>query len=551
MLAFLGAAMALLLLAAANTPLPAAHLRRGLFLRRQLGESSSQSPSSSALSPTSHFVARRGDQLYLQGKPFHFVSFNAPDLHVVEDGSWHPITAWEQEDALATIQRVGGQVVRIYTMSVLGGLNNGSWTHVQGPGQYNEALFRDLDRLIALAHRRNVRIIIPFIDNWEWWGGVKQFAGMYGKPFGDFYRNAEVRRGFKDLVRFLLLRNNTETGVLYRDDPAILAWETGNELDYDGGEGSLPTAAEMDEWTADVAAHIKALDPNHLVLDGRLLRNRDVSPSALADKNIDIITDHFYPNTPYSFDDRLDRMVSFTRGRKPFLVGEFGLVPPPTVEALLKRVVHEQTIVGALLWSLRPHSDSGGYYWHNEYDSWNAYHYPGFASNQDSGEIEVMRYMETYAHAIRGLPVPRARAPGRPELIPSSTTEAIAWRGAVGAQYYELQRQEEATKGWTTVADKLFDDANPFVPFTDATARPGVAYRYRIIGVNEAGKGLPSPALAISSSGSSSGSKNRTGLDEEPAAAGSSSLAVVATAMQGGKSSVSTGGVRAPAKYRQ
>lgn len=546
-LAIVGAALALLLLAAANTPPTAASLRRAgrhLLPTRQLGEQ--QSSASSAADSMSHFVTRRGDQLYLQGKPFRFVSFNAPDLHVVEDGSWHPVAAWEQADALETIRRAGGQVVRIYTMSIVGGLNNGSWAHVLGPERYNEALFRDLDRLLALARAHGVRLVLPFIDNWEWWGGIKQFAALYGKPFGAFYRDAAVRAGFKDLVRFLLLRNNTETGVLYKDDPTILAWETGNELDYDwGGDTELPTRAEMDAWTADVAAHIKALDPNHLVVDGRLLRNRDVGPSALADPNLDVITDHFYPNTPYSFSERLDRMLGFTRGRRPFLVGEFGLVDPPTVEALLARVVGDEAVAGALLWSLRPHSASGGFYWHNEYDNWYAYHYPGFPSNAQSGEPQVMAMMEKAAYAIRGLPVPPRAPPGRPELLDSSTTDAIVWRGAVGAVSYELQRQElgaaatgAAEKGavaaaggkWTTVASELSDAANPFVPYADATAAPGRAYRYRIVAVNEAGRGLPSQAVTIGSK-----PRARPGLE-----AGSSSMPAAAAAMQ--KSKADAGG---------
>ena len=40
-------------------------------------------------------------------------------------------------------------------------------------------------------------------------------------------------------------------------DPAILAWETGNELQ------SVPI-----EWTSDITSYIKSLAPNHLTMDG-------------------------------------------------------------------------------------------------------------------------------------------------------------------------------------------------------------------------------------------------------------------------------------------
>jgi hypothetical protein len=53
---------------------------------------------------------REGDRLVLGGSPFRFVSFNMPDLHVVEDGTWHRVTPWEQEDGLLTVARLGGQV---------------------------------------------------------------------------------------------------------------------------------------------------------------------------------------------------------------------------------------------------------------------------------------------------------------------------------------------------------------------------------------------------------------------------------------------------------
>ncbi|GAB5029929.1 beta-mannanase [Nannochloropsis oceanica] len=480
------------------------------------------------------FVMRKGDQLLLHGAPFRFISFNVPNLHVVEDESWHRASLWEQEDALQTIARMGGQVVRTYPLSIVGGLNNGTYTHVLGKGLYNEALLCDLDQLLVVADRLNVRLIIPFIDHWEWWGGIPQFTKLYNASFGDFYRSSEVKKGFKDLVNHVIMRRNTLTGRLYRDDPAILAWESGNELDYvdmdeDRLSLPLPSRGEMDKWMSELAAYIKGLDPNHLIVDGRLLNDREVSKVQLEDPHIDLISDHFYPNAAnITFEERLEHVVSFTKGHKPFMVGEFGLVTPELVDVLAKRVIAEPAVAGALLWSLRSHNVNGGFYWHHEYDNYWAYHYPGFTSNSTDCEKDIMVIMEKHAYAIQGLPVPSASVPTRPEMIEGSSTEALAWRGAVGAQFYELERQEvmemqEETGGlpekgaagapslkisaglrsggkWVKVSDKLLDSTNPYIPFNDSTAQPGKTYRYRIYGVNDAGQSVASSPLMITAS---------------------------------------------------
>jgi hypothetical protein len=65
---------------------------------------------------------------------------------------------------------------------------------------------------------------------------------------------------------------------LWQDDPAILAWETGNELNFDEINPGLPTAGEMDAWVQELSAFIKDIDSNHLVMDGRLLNNQVKGP---------------------------------------------------------------------------------------------------------------------------------------------------------------------------------------------------------------------------------------------------------------------------------
>ena len=69
-------------------------------------------------------------------------------------------------------------------------------------------------------------------------------------------------------------RTNTVTGVTYRDDPTIMAWNLANELRclYTGSssesDSSSSCAQAMDDWTREMADHLHAQDGNHLVTTG-------------------------------------------------------------------------------------------------------------------------------------------------------------------------------------------------------------------------------------------------------------------------------------------
>jgi mannan endo-1,4-beta-mannosidase len=56
-------------------------------------------------------------------------------------------------------------------------------------------------------------------------------------------------------------RVNPLTGLAYRDDPTIMAWELMNE-----GNAS-PEALRL-AWTAEMSAYVKSIDRNHLVGSG-------------------------------------------------------------------------------------------------------------------------------------------------------------------------------------------------------------------------------------------------------------------------------------------
>ncbi|MCJ7756299.1 MAG: cellulase family glycosylhydrolase, partial [Thermoanaerobaculales bacterium] len=215
--------------------------------------------------PSPGFVTARGDRLFEGQDEFRFLSFNVPNLHYIEDDMrfaqampfrWS--NEYEVRDALDSIRQMGGLVVRIYALSVRKPDDPDDMPrHVFGPGEFDERGFEALDMVLDVARTKGVRVIIPLVDNWSWWGGVAEYAAFREKPREAFWTDPELIDDYKKTLRFVLERVNTRNQVTYSDDPTILAWETGNEL-------QCPHA-----WTAEIAAYIHQLDPNHLVIDGR------------------------------------------------------------------------------------------------------------------------------------------------------------------------------------------------------------------------------------------------------------------------------------------
>jgi hypothetical protein len=234
------------------------------------------------------FITREGDKLMEGNKEFRFLSFNIPNLHFIEDNMPFEETnpyrlpdSFEIADALLSVQQMGGQVVRIYTITVFKEeAPEGFPCHVLGPGQFNEEAFVALDRILALANQIGIRLIIPLVDNWKWMGGVPQYAAFRNKQPREFWTDSLLIADFKKTIAFVLTRKNTFTGITYSEDRAILAWETGNEL------------YSPFSWTAEIATYIKSLDANHLVLDGTggaLLREEMINQP-----DIDLLQTHHY-----------------------------------------------------------------------------------------------------------------------------------------------------------------------------------------------------------------------------------------------------------------
>ncbi|MDZ7721266.1 MAG: cellulase family glycosylhydrolase [candidate division KSB1 bacterium] len=327
------------------------------------------------------FITVDGSRLMQGEQEFRFISWNIPNLNFVEDEmaftrehEYALPTAYEIRDALESVKQMGGRVVRAYTFPVRSEEDaEGVPKYVLGPGEFNERAFATMDTVLAIANQVGVRVILPFLNQWKWMGGRPQYAAFRAKSEDDFYTDRQLIDDFKTTIEYVITRENTVTGVQYRDDKAIMCWETGNEL-------VCPY-----EWTREIARLIKNLDINHLLMDGyHAIDSRPVREESITDPNVDIISSHHYETDPEKIFKHIQINLDHINGRKPYVLGEFGFVGTPVIEKYLDWVM-DNPIPGALIWSLRYHRHHGGFYWHSEPlggGVFKAYHWPGF----DSGE---------------------------------------------------------------------------------------------------------------------------------------------------------------------
>ena len=445
------------------------------------------------LSAPEGFITRSGSILYEGDEVFKFSSVNCPVLFY-NDSMSRITDPFETRDIIETVSQMGGRVLRSMPISVKRPFEDGSQKMVLAPGEFNEAAFVQLDYALMLCNEYDVRLILPLVDCYDFHGGSPNYNGFrelsatkergysytaHGDPF---YTDPQIREDFKKTIEYVLNRVNTFTGVAYKDDKAILAWSTGNELN--------PT----DEWTLDIASYIKSIDPWHLVMDGNAWVTSEAS---LKSDDIDILTKHYYPGRTPGVPalDILNDEKEICGAGKALIIGEYGMYDPPSYDALL-RAVYEGQASGAMIWAIRPHLASGGFQnWLERADPlYYDFHWPGFHTGDGYHEIETLNIISYWGWKMQGLPVPEKTAPRPPVMLPVSSVRMIWWQGSTGAEHYTVQRSLDGEEWITVAADVVISNYPVNIPFNDTSAEPGNTYYYRVIAHNSGGASEPSGA---------------------------------------------------------
>ncbi|TDD18895.1 hypothetical protein E1218_25175 [Kribbella turkmenica] len=478
-----------------------------------------------------HFVTRTGDKLMDGPDEFRFVSTNMPDvLQIITNKKFEAESPmrlpneYELRDAVATVKQMHGQVMRTFVVTVTDGSDPTAGPNymvnapVGGDGvSLNEGAMRVLDKLLQICNEEGIRLYIPLVN---YKATLRGGTSTYGENFFTVGSKANAR--FKDMVGQLVNRTNTYTGVRYKDDKAIMGWESGNEIVID----NLPERAN---WLHDLARFVKLSAPDQLFIDGRnkpddvarfsngaLVQDYD---EYLDDENIDVLSYHTYvgltgPVTDTSLPAGLRTSTTgdigatptlkiirhLTAGRTALVVGEIAMyMSPATLSSFLDELIANGSS-GANWWGTRFHSRDGGFYKHSDNDSqYEDLNWPGFPATTNylpeiQTEITLQEILRAKAWKIAGHTgaPPALPAPAPPIVLPISDVGHISWQGSTGAQSYTVQRSRSRHGPWTN-AGVVHDNLPTYSSlFHDAAARPGRAYYYRVIAANAGGVSAPS-----------------------------------------------------------
>lgn len=209
------------------------------------------------------FVRRNGTQFIDGGRPLYVNGWNSYWLMAqsVEESGKDRVRAMFQ-----AATKMGLTVCRTWAF------NDGAYNALQvSLGEFDERVLKALDYVIYEAGRQKIKLMLCLSDDLPPYGGKRQYVkwaweeGIGLSSSNDsFFSDPSIRKYFKTYVKTIITRKNHLTGIEYRDDPTIFAWELMNEPHCT----SDPSGDTLQGWIEDIASYVKSLDKNHLITVG-------------------------------------------------------------------------------------------------------------------------------------------------------------------------------------------------------------------------------------------------------------------------------------------
>jgi len=196
-------------------------------------------------------------------------------------------------------------------------------------GVYNDKLLEGLDYLLAEMSNRKMMAVLYLTNSWDWSGGYGQYLEWNG--YGTYPSVVDTAVSWTEFqayttqfhsckpcveqylahIRKIVSRTNSITGLPYADDPAIMAWQLGNEPRAFSQE-AIPAFEQNMKAAAQL---IKSIDNNHLVSVGSEGKMGSEGSMELYERlhnipEVDYLTIHIWPKNWRWIDEKnLDSTV--------------------------------------------------------------------------------------------------------------------------------------------------------------------------------------------------------------------------------------------------
>ncbi|MFC7625991.1 cellulase family glycosylhydrolase [Microlunatus sp. GCM10028923] len=432
------------------------------------------SADSLAASRNTAFVERDGSRLTLNGRTFRASGMNlywlGLDENVDVDGDDKADVAYPTyfriKDALDTAGDLGVNVIRSHM--AISTSQDGQQPLVLMPeiGEYNMEAFATIDYALAYAGSQGIRFVLSLTDQWDYFhGGGRDFIAPYGLsgPWARdgqitaFYEEERAITAFQDYVDTVMNRVNPLTGIRYGDDPTIMAWELGNELN------GVPQ-----DWVDRMAEFIKQRGPKQLVAAGQ---QNGISDSALASPGVDLVDAHYYRTDFNRWIPEDARRVA--EAGKAYIAGEIGWTDANV--SVLQDATKNPDVAGVFPWSLFGNNDRGGMVPH---DDGFTLHYPGTNEKMRTWIAGIREFSESI-----GLSVDKEMDPPLIVGIDSlGGRNQISWRGTAGAVSYRVERSTDGST-WSLLLDGAVGTNGS--PVSDSAPVRGA--RYRVVAISAEG----------------------------------------------------------------
>src|SRR5258706_1149769 len=231
------------------------------------------------------FVKRDGNTLKLNGQQFRFAGSNNYYLMYKSQ--------FMVDDVLNATAANGFTVMRTWGWLDIG--NQDGSNSIRGKSEgvyfqywdgtapaYNDGAdgLQRLDYVIDKAGQLGIKLVIPFTNNWNDFGGIDQYVRWRDSSTPDdqvwyhdsFYTDPVIRSWYKSWIAHLLNRTNSYNGIKYKDDPTSMTWELGNAPRCLSA-GAYPrstncTTQTLTTWAGEMSTYIKSIDNHHLVSVG-------------------------------------------------------------------------------------------------------------------------------------------------------------------------------------------------------------------------------------------------------------------------------------------